>query len=157
MYYNVINHMNTAFFIAKQAIKRREIPIGAVIIDSNELIISANHNLTFNSFDPTSHAEILCIREATKKLQTKYLKECDIFVTLEPCAMCAQALAASRIRRIYFSAYDEKFGAVNDRINIFRDIKVNIKPEIYGGIQEERSIKLLRSFFRNKRGIRINT
>jgi tRNA(Arg) A34 adenosine deaminase TadA len=142
--------MQHALLLAKKAYKQDEVPVGSVIVKGVE-IISSQHNHVKSHIDPTAHAEILCIKEAAQKLATNHLNECDIYTTLEPCAMCAQALAWAKIKRIYFAAYDEKFGATGSRLNIFNEHSVNYKPEIYGGIMEEESAQLLQNFFRKKR------
>ena len=146
--------MQHALLLAKKAYKQDEVPVGAVIVKDSG-IISSQHNQVRSHMDPTGHAEILCIKEAAQKLATTHLNECDIYTTLEPCAMCAQALAWAKIKRIYFAAYDKKFGAMGSRLDIFNEHSVNYKPEIYGGIMEEESAKLLKNFFSKKRGNKV--
>lgn len=143
-------YMNRAFVAANNALKIDEVPVGAVIVRDKKIIVSC-HNRVRSSSDPTAHAEILCIRQTAAILGSTHLGECDIYVTLEPCAMCAQAIAWAKIKRIYFSAYDDKFGAVTSNTAIFHDISANHKPEIYGGIREFKSAQILKKFFQSKR------
>ena len=131
---------------AKVAFCKNEIPVGAVIIKNNE-VISCDHNQVNCNMDVTAHAEILCIKSTAKKLKTTNLSNCDIYTTLEPCAMCAQAIAFSKIKRIYFAAYDKKFGAVENGVRLFHSGTYNHIPEIYGGINQQKSIELLQQFF----------
>ena len=142
--------MEEALLLARKCIHLDEVPVGAVVVRGNK-IISSQHNLVRSLIDPTAHAEILCIREVAQILCTNYLNECDMYITLEPCAMCAQALAWAKIKRIYFAAYDKKFGAINSRLDIFNKHSANYKPEIYGGIREEEASKILQNFFSKKR------
>jgi len=150
----------TAFFIpkfmddalaqAKLAFERDEVPVGAVFVYKNE-IISAAGNEVIGRNDPTAHAEILVLREAAKQLETVHLIEGDIYVTLEPCAMCAQALALARVRRLYFGAYDPKGGGVDHGARIFDQPTCHHRPEIIGGLSESKCAALLQSFFQLKR------
>jgi len=135
-----------AIIEAKKASKRGEIPVGAVITQGDKIIASAG-NMVEKTNDPTAHAEILAIRKACKVLNTKFLTNCDIYVTLEPCAMCAKAISLARIRRLYFGAYDIKGGAVINGELIFNQLSCNHKPEIYDGINEAECKKLLQDFF----------
>lgn len=138
--------MGHALKQAEFAIKENEVPVGAAIV-RNDGIISTNFNRMRSEYDPTAHAEILCIREATKKLQTANLSDCEIYITLEPCAMCAQAIAFSKIKRVYFGAYDEKFGAIENGVRLFNSKTHNHVPEIYGGIEQQKATSLMKSFF----------
>ena len=142
--------MQEALKLAKLACKHEEVPVGAVIVKGN-IVISAQHNQVITQLDPTAHAEILCIRQAAHKLSTTYLNDCDLYTTLEPCAMCAQAIAWAKIKRIYFASYDSKFGATGSSLNIFQKHSANYKPEIYGGIMEEQATIILQKFFHQKR------
>lgn len=130
---------------AKKAAKRNSVPIGAVVVRGGEIISSAGNEVRELN-DPTAHAEVLAIRRASKYLGTEFLTECDIYVTLEPCAMCAQAISLARIRRLYFGAYDEKYGAVEHNARIFN--YALHKPEIIGGIMENECSNLLKDFFK---------
>jgi tRNA(Arg) A34 adenosine deaminase TadA len=144
--------MLEAISLAKIALAKDEVPIGAIIIDSrNNQIIASGYNQVEHACDATLHAEIIAIKTACKKLQTSRLEFCDIFVTLEPCAMCASAISHARIRRLYFAAYDPKGGAVENGVRFFTNKTCHHVPEIYGGILEQESAKLLRSFFQTKR------
>ncbi|ABD45232.1 cytidine and deoxycytidylate deaminase [Ehrlichia chaffeensis str. Heartland] len=125
-----------------------EVPVGAVIVHNNEVISSAN-NSNIHDIDPTAHAEILAIRNACKILSTHILNQCDIYVTLEPCAMCAQAISFSKIRRLYFGAYNKKYGAIENGARIFQFC--HHVPEVYGGILEAENTKLITDFFKKLR------
>lgn len=142
--------MQQALALAKQAAENGEVPIGAVVVKDGEIIASA-HNLTETNNDPTAHAEVLAIRAACEKLGTPRLTDCDLYVTLEPCPMCATAISFARIRRLYFGASDEKGGGVENGPRIFSQPTCHHKPEIYGGISEAECAGVLRAFFRAKR------
>ena len=137
---------------AKAAFEADEVPVGAVITHHpSGAIIAAAHNQTEQRQDCTAHAEMLAIAAAQKHLGQKSLGDCDIWVTLEPCAMCAGALAHARIRRIYYGAADEKGGAVDNGPHIFNQPTTHHKPEIYGGLSQSESAALLKLFFESKR------
>jgi tRNA(Arg) A34 adenosine deaminase TadA len=138
--------MTLALKEAKKAEAREAVPVGAVVVRNGEAI-SAAGNETLD--DPTAHAEILAIRGACLYLKTPVLCDCDIYVTLEPCAMCAQAISLARIRRLYFGAYDIKYGAVEQKLRVF-DFAL-WKPEIVGGILETPCARVLQDFFEKKR------
>lgn len=142
--------MQSSIVQAGIAAESGEVPIGAVIVKNGNIIASA-YNLVERSNDPTAHAEILVIRAAAKILNSPRLTDCDLYVTLEPCAMCAQAIVFARIRRLYFGAFDEKGGGVENGARIFSQPNCNHKPEIYGGISESECGELLKEFFRKKR------
>ena len=159
-YYNLeltITSMNINFFMnkaidqAKKANLINEVPVGAILIDSisNE-IISSSHNLINSKKNSTFHAEILLINEACEKRKTKFLSGTTIFITLEPCAMCAAAISQVRIDKIYFGAYDEKKGSLESLMGIYKK-KHFFVPEIYGGINESECSLLLKNFFKSKR------
>jgi tRNA(adenine34) deaminase len=135
---------------ARIAAQNGEVPVGAVLVKDRK-IIAETYNLVETRKDPTAHAEILAIRAATEILNSPRLTDCDLYVTLEPCAMCAQAIAFARIRRLYFGAYDEKGGGVENGARIFSQPTCNHQPEIYGGIAESECGELLRDFFQGKR------
>ena len=142
--------MEEALKQAQLAFEKDEVPVGAVIVENGKIIaMSHNGNRTLN--DPTAHAEILALREAAKIKNSSRLDECDLYVTLEPCAMCAAAIALSRIRRVYFAASDKKFGAVENNIGFFNSSACHHQPEVYTGINEEESTNLLKDFFKKKR------
>lgn len=142
--------MSAAIAIAKKAAEMGEVPVGAIVVFDGKIIASA-HNLVENSCDPTAHAEILAIRAACQILQTPRLVGCDLFVTLEPCSMCATAISFARIHRLYFGAYDEKGGGVENGARIFSQKTCHHTPEIYGGIFENECAEMLKNFFVDKR------
>lgn len=134
---------------AKKAIVQDEVPVGAVLVKSGE-IISGDFNRNLSLKDPTAHAEILVMREASQILGSHRLDDCDIYVTLEPCAMCAAAISLAKIRRIYYAASDGKFGAIENG-QMERSSKCYHRPEIYSGFCADESAKLLKDFFKEKR------
>lgn len=143
--------MLRAFTEAEKAAERGEVPVGAVIVDKLGNILAVAGNRTFIDHDPTAHAEMIAIREAAAKLGSERLVDCDLYVTLEPCAMCAAATSFARIRRLYFAASDEKMGAIEHGPVFFAQSTCHHKPEVYGGIGEQRAEILLRDFFKNRR------
>ena len=143
--------MLRAFTEAEKAAERGEVPVGAVIVDKLGNILAVAGNKTLVDHDPTAHAEMIVIREAAAKLDSERLVDCDLYVTLEPCAMCAAAISFARIRRLYFAASDEKMGAVEHGPVFFTQPTCHHKPEVYGGIGGQRAEMLLRDFFKAKR------
>jgi tRNA(adenine34) deaminase len=143
--------MLKAFAAAEQAGVSGEVPVGAVIVDKAGNVLAIASNQTLTDRDPTAHAEILAIREATSKIGSERLVDCDLYVTLEPCAMCAGAISHARIRRLYFAASDEKMGAVENGPVFFSQPTCHHKPEIYSGIGENRAKSLLTDFFKSRR------
>ena len=142
--------MEIALQEAKAAAKAGEVPVGCVITRGGEIIVQAG-NRTLTDRDPTAHAEILALRAAAKKLDSERLIDCDLYVTLEPCAMCAAAISFARIRRLYFGASDRKGGAVESGVRFFGASTCHHRPEIYGGIGEADSAALLKEFFAARR------
>lgn len=142
--------MNAALAQARLGAAAGEVPIGAVIV-RNGAVIAAAHNLPRQTIDPTAHAEILAIRAAARVLGNERLDDCELWVTLEPCAMCAGAIAHARIARLYYAANDPKGGAVAQGARVFDHPQCLHKPEIYAGIGESESAALLRGFFANRR------
>lgn len=142
--------MELALKEARSAEFRGEVPVGAVIV-RNGAIISSAGNRTVELRDPTAHAEILAIRDAARALGTERLADCDLYVTLEPCAMCAGAISFARVRRLYFGASDPKGGAVDHGTRFFASPTCHHAPETYGGFSESESSELLRQFFVKKR------
>jgi tRNA(adenine34) deaminase len=140
--------MLAAFKQAEKALQAGEVPVGAVVV-YNQKIISSAHNLVCQSHDPTAHAEILVLREASQILKTPYLNECELYVTLEPCAMCAAAISWARIKHLCFGAYDPKGGGVEHNARVF-DHSFH-KPEVIGGICEKECAELMVKFFQSKR------
>lgn len=143
--------MLQAFTEAEKAAERGEVPVGAVITDKLGNILAVAGNRTLSDRDPTAHAEMIVIREVAVKLGSERLVDCDMYVTLEPCAMCAAAISFARIRRLYFAASDEKMGAVEHGPVFFTQPTCHHKPEIYGGIGEQRGQELLKGFFKSRR------
>jgi tRNA(adenine34) deaminase len=127
-----------------------EVPVGCVIVRGGEVLARAG-NRTLADQDPTAHAELLAIRAAATALGSERLTDCDLYVTLEPCAMCAAAMSFARIRRLYFGAGDEKGGAVEHGVRFFAQATCHHRPEVYGGIGESESMALLRQFFQARR------
>ncbi len=142
--------MELALAEAQAAADRGEVPVGAVLLDPAGEVLAAAGNRTEELADPTAHAEILVIREAARKLGAPRLVGCDLYVTLEPCPMCAQAISFARIRRLYFGAADPKGGGVEHGPRIFASSSCHHAPEVYGGIGERRAGELLRNFFRSR-------
>jgi tRNA(Arg) A34 adenosine deaminase TadA len=142
--------MAMALAEARAAAAAGEVPIGAVIVRNGEVIARA-HNRTMADDDPTAHAEVLAIRAATKAIGSQRLSGTDIYVTLEPCAMCAAAISFARIRRLYFGASDSKGGAVESGPRFFAQPTCHHAPEIYGGMTASESADLLQAFFRERR------
>jgi tRNA(adenine34) deaminase len=145
------NFMDEALEIAAAAARAGEVPVGAVIVRGGE-IVAREGNRTLRERDPSAHAEVLAIRAAAKSLDSERLSDCDLYVTLEPCTMCASAISFARIRRLYYGAADPKGGAVESGVRFFAAPTCHHKPEIYGGIQEARAAELLRGFFKERRG-----
>jgi tRNA(adenine34) deaminase len=143
--------MALAFAEAQKAAACGEVPIGAVLVGREGEVLAAAGNRVEAERDPTAHAELLALRAGLRRLGTKYLAECDLYVTLEPCAMCAAAIGLTRVRRLYFGAYDPKGGAVEHGPRLFNQPTNSHRPEIYGGIEEARAGRLLRAFFRDRR------
>lgn len=135
---------------ARTGARQGEVPIGAVITRNGAVIASA-HNLTRAGPDPTAHAEIVAIRAAALALGQERLDDCELWVTLEPCAMCAGAIAHARIGRLYYGASDPKGGAIEHGPRLFSQPTVHHRPEVYGGIGEAEAAALLRAFFRDRR------
>jgi tRNA(adenine34) deaminase len=143
--------MHLALLEAEAAAARGDVPVGAVLVDSEGRVLSAAGNRVEADDDPTAHAEVLVLRTGAARLGTARLAECDLYVTLEPCAMCAAAIAFARLRRLYFGAYDPKGGAVEHGPRLFDQPTTHHRPEIYGGIEEGRAGQLLHDFFRARR------
>lgn len=144
------NYMEIALVEAKRAAEAGEVPVGCVIVKGGEVVAQAG-NRTLTDRDPTAHAELLALREAARKLGSERLIDCDLYVTLEPCAMCAAAISFARIRRLYYGARDTKGGAVESGVRFFNAPTCHHKPEIYGGIGETDAAALLKEFFAARR------
>ena len=143
--------MELALAEAEAAAARGDVPVGAVLVDGDGRLLAAAGNRVEADHDPTAHAEMLVLRAGTARLGAARLTECDLYVTLEPCAMCAAAIALAHLRRLYFGAYDLKGGAVEHGPRLFDQPTTHHRPEIYGGIGEGRAGELLRGFFRARR------
>lgn len=143
-------YMYEALKEAKRAAKKDEVPVGAVIIYRNK-IISRGYNLKERKNDTTFHAEIMAIKNASKKLKSWRLDECDLYVTLEPCPMCAGAIINSRIKNVYFGAYDKKGGAVVSKVRLLEKGLFNHNTDFVGGILESQCSEILKDFFKAKR------
>jgi tRNA(adenine34) deaminase len=142
--------MATALEEAHAAEARSEVPVGCVIVRNGEVVARAG-NRTVADRDPTAHAELIAIRAAAKAVGSERLTDCDLYVTLEPCAMCAAAISFARIRRLYFGASDPKGGAVEHGVRFFGAVTCHHKPEVYGGINESECAALLKDFFQARR------
>ncbi len=142
--------MDLALKAAENAGKSGEVPIGCVIVLNNEVIATAG-NRTLTERDPTAHAEILAIREAAEAIGSERLVDCDLYVTLEPCTMCAGAISLARIRRLYYAAADPKGGAVDSGVRFFASPTCHHVPEVYSTVGESEAATLLREFFRARR------
>ena len=142
--------MDIAFAEARAAGAAHEVPVGCAIVRGAEVIARAG-NRTLRDRDPTAHAELVAIRAAAAALGSERLAGCDLYVTLEPCAMCAAAISFARIRRLYFGAGDPKGGAVEHGVKFFSAATCHHRPEVYGGIGEREAARLLREFFAERR------
>ncbi|MDF1794429.1 MAG: nucleoside deaminase [Thalassobaculaceae bacterium] len=136
---------------ARRAATVGEVPVGAVVVDAAGRVIARAHNRVESPPDPAGHAEILALRAAAEVLGSPRLTECDLVVTLEPCAMCAQAIAHARIRRLVFGAYDPKGGAVEHGPRLFSQPTCHHRPEVVGGVEETAASALLKAFFAARR------
>ena len=144
--------MEQALAAAERAAARGEVPVGAVLLGPDGALLASTGNRTEALRDPTAHAELLAIRAGARKLGTPRLVGCDLYVTLEPCPMCAQAISLARIRRLYYGAGDPKGGGVAHGPRIFASTSCHHVPEVYGGLGERRAAELLQTFFRQRRG-----
>lgn len=135
---------------AEKAHEINEVPIGAVIVHQNK-IIGRGYNQTEMLKDPTAHAEMLAITAASNYLQSKFLDECDLYVSVEPCVMCSGAILLARIQNLYFGTYEPKFGACGSLFNVIESGKYNHKPNVFSGIYSDESKNLLEKFFTTKR------
>jgi tRNA(adenine34) deaminase len=142
--------MDMALEEARAAGERGEVPVGCVLVRGSEVIARAG-NRTVADHDPTAHAEMLAIRQAAAALDSERLEGCDLYVTLEPCAMCAGAVAFARIRRLYYGAADPKGGAVDNGVKFFASPTCHHRPDVYGGLAEAEASAMLKEFFRERR------
>ncbi|MBN8544126.1 MAG: nucleoside deaminase [Alphaproteobacteria bacterium] len=148
---NALSPFTTLLSLAKKAAQKGEVPIAAAIVDNAGNLISMAHNRVEKRKDATQHAELIAIRLACKARGEKYLEDCDLYVTLEPCAMCAQAISLAKIRRVYFGAYDAKGGGVEHGARVFSHPQCHHAPEVIGGVMENECGQLLSDFFAAKR------
>ena len=143
-------HMQRALELAREAARVGEVPVGAVIVKGG-MVVGEGYNLTRSCPDPTAHAEVEAIRRAAKALGSERLTGCDIYVTLEPCAMCAGAIGHARLARLYYGASDPKGGAVEHGARVFEQAQCLHRPEVYSGMGEGEAVDLLRGFFAERR------
>ena len=143
--------MLAALAEAEAAGARGEVPVGAVVVDGQGTVLASAGNRTRELADPTAHAEMLAIRQACAARGTERLDGADLYVTLEPCAMCASAISFARIRRLYWGAADPKGGGVEHGARVFSQPTCHHAPELYGGLEETRAAQLLRAFFAQRR------
>ena len=146
-------YMKQALKEAEKAYKKLEVPVGAIIVKDGKIIARA-HNQKEEKKDTTKHAEILAIQKASKKLQSWRLIDCEMYITLEPCSMCAGAIINSRIKKIYIGANDEKTGAAGSVLNLFNDYKFNHKVEVEKGLLKKECEKILKDFFKELRKLK---
>jgi tRNA(adenine34) deaminase len=146
----MVSFMDMALAEARAAGERGEVPIGCVIVREGAVVASAG-NRTLADHDPTAHAEIVAIRAVGAVLGSERLADCDLYVTLEPCAMCAGAIAFARIRRLYYGAADPKGGAVDNGVKFFASPACHHRPEVYGGLADVEASALLKAFFQERR------
>jgi tRNA(adenine34) deaminase len=144
------NFMELALAEAEAAAKRGEVPVGCFVVQDGAVVARVG-NRTLTDKDPAGHAEILALREAARALNSERLSACDLYVTLEPCTMCATAISFARIRRLYYGVADPKGGAVDSGVRFFSQPTCHHRPEIYGGIQEAKAAALLKDFFAARR------
>ncbi|MFO1126169.1 MAG: nucleoside deaminase [Methylocystis sp.] len=147
---NVDDPFAAAFDAARAAAAAGEVPVGAALARNGEIAAAAG-NRTLRDRDPTAHAEMLVIRQACAAIGSERLVDCDLYVTLEPCAMCAAAISFARVRRLYYAASDPKGGAVENGPRFFSQPTCHHRPELYGGIRESDAAQLLREFFQARR------
>jgi tRNA(adenine34) deaminase len=143
--------MQQAILLAKEAAIKGDVPVGALVVDDSGTIIGIGANLREQDNDPTGHAEIVAIRNAAREIGNYRLDNLSMVVTLEPCGMCAGAIAQSRIKRLVFGSFDEKYGAVGSVWDLLRDTRAIYKPEVLSGVLEKECGELLTEFFNTKR------
>lgn len=150
---NDIFYMRQALVEAKKAANKNEVPVGAVIVKDNK-IISAGYNQVIELSDPTAHAEIIAIRKAAKKIRNYRLLDCHLFVTLEPCLMCAGSIINSRLSTITFASYDVKTGVTHSNLKVFENKSLNHHTIVKGGVLDDESASLLKKFFLDRRKVK---
>ena len=147
---NHIYYMKQAIAEAKKAAKKNEVPVGAVIVKNNK-ILSTGYNQVIELYDPTAHAEVVAIRKAAAKIRNYRLIDCHLFVTLEPCLMCAGTIINSRLSSVTYAAYDDKTGVVQSNLNVFENKSINHHTIARGGVLDVESANLLKKFFLDRR------
>jgi tRNA(adenine34) deaminase len=145
-----VSYMDLALEAARAAEAAGEVPIGCVIVRDGDVVATAG-NQTLRDLDPTAHAEMIALRQAAKAIGSERLTGCDLYVTLEPCTMCAAAISFARIRQLYYGAADEKGGAVDNGVRFFAAPTCHHRPDVYGGIGQSEAEALLKAFFRARR------
>ena len=148
-------YIRNALDLAREAVKRNEVPIGAIVVRDGSIIAAAT-NRTVRDQDPTAHAELLAVREASSKLDKWRLDDCTLYVTLEPCAMCAGAIVLSRMKRVVFGAWDDKAGMAGSIGDLLRHPRLNHRPEVRAGVLAEECARLLEDFFRSHREVAVD-
>lgn len=143
--------MKLAFAQAEKAEEQGEVPIGAIVVDADGEVIGEGYNRRELDEDSTQHAEMIAIRQACKKLGSWRLIDCSLFVTLEPCPMCAGAIINSRVKEVYYGAFDPKAGAAGSVVDLFKVEKFNHHPQVFGGLYQPQAAQMLKDFFRNIR------
>jgi tRNA(adenine34) deaminase len=143
-------YIRNALDLARESVKRNEVPIGAIVVRNNSILTAAT-NRTVRDQDPTAHAELLAIREASAKLDNWRLDDCTLYITLEPCAMCAGAIVLSRIKRVVFGAWDDKAGMAGSVSDLLRHTRLNHRPEVRAGVLADECAQLLEEFFQRQR------
>ena len=144
------SYMDLALAEARAAAAAGEVPVGCVVVRDGE-VVARGRNRTLTDHDPTAHAEMLALRAAAAAIGSERLVDCDVYVTLEPCTMCAGALSFARVRRLYYGAADPKGGAVESGVRFFAAATCHHRPDVYGGIGEQEAAALLRRFFAERR------
>jgi tRNA(adenine34) deaminase len=143
-------YIRNALDLARESVKRNEVPIGAIVVRNNSILAAAT-NRTVRDQDPTAHAELLAIREASSKIDSWRLDDCTLYVTLEPCAMCAGAIVLSRIKRVVFGAWDEKAGMAGSVGDLLRHTRLNHRPEVRAGVLADECAQVIEEFFQRQR------
>ncbi len=144
--------MSLALEEAQKAAEAGEVPVGAVIVDRESgCVLARTHNRVERDHDPTAHAEVLAIRAVGEQQNSARLASCDLYVTLEPCPMCATAISFARIQRVYYGAYDPKGGGIDHGPRVYEHSTCHHAPEVYGGIREQECAEILRAFFQSRR------
>lgn len=153
---NKLKFMKLAYKEAQKAFSEQEVPVGCIIIDENGKILAKSHNRVEKKSDATLHAELVAIKKAVKKTNEKYLMGASIFVTLEPCVMCAAAISLAKIKNVYIGAEDKKGGAILNGVKLFENTTNLYKPNVYSNILNEECSEILKLFFKNLRNNKKN-